>query len=55
MKKLKINYLNNRKLSNRDLNKIRGGKLCLCSCQLGADQAVGDKYAHDRLNPPSVE
>lgn len=51
MKNLKINYLNDEKLSSRKLSQVRGGrKLCLCSCQLGADQQKGDEWADKDLN-----
>jgi len=54
--KIKINDLNNRKLTKKCMSAIKGGeKLCLCSCQLGADQAAGDDWAHKRLNPPQQE
>jgi len=53
---IKIRDLSNRKLSSDCMKKIKGGeKLCLCSCQLGADQAKGDEWAHNRLNPPQQE
>lgn len=54
--RLKLNQINFVNIEKKAMRCILGGeKLCLASCHLGADEAAGLEYAHNRLNPPQQE